>query len=497
MTWELQATVSDDIHRLVNVQGETLWGVTHRGFDADHPEALGAAEVDLPTGRTSLLLVKPLPGGLVLDAVRSYQGLVEGELSTLFLGIFDELLTTDSAPDRLCLEAIGLDAGGHPRIIPGIRRIRAPSVRFAIGEMIYHAAHGRPWAESLLPVNIALPECSQLLRTLVAELLDESAADSGLHVTIAEVTAALRRAGTPSALPLLPAERDLDPGQALTARLRAASAPTPASAFTAAHSPAPAHSRTAAHPHAGPHSRAAAESRGAAEPPAHVDSPELSGAARRLRAASRDSARRRRPSPRRRRRRASLFSRTASVLAAGRRGLLERLPTGRRRPRTWLTGLRACALLAASMTILGGAVMVWSWDSEEPATSVSSAQDQAVSMSDDEVVALLDDLCRKRSEALSSGDDEGLQALTIPDSSAAAADELLDLQAFVGNDYSIDVVDVAVREQTEASIIIDARMSTSASVDGEQSEFAPKYVEFELARHAGSWKILQVTEIEH
>ena len=496
MTWELQATISDDIHRLVNVQGETLWGVMHRGFDADHPETLGAAEVDLSTGRASLLLVKPVPGGLVLDAVRSYQGLLEGELSTLFLGIFDELRTIDSAPERLCLEAIGLDADGHPRIVPGIRRIRPPSIRFAIGEMIYHAGHGRPWAESLLPVNIALPECSQLLRTLVAELLEESAADSGLQDTIAEVSAVLRRAATPSALPLLPAERDLDPGQALTARLRAASAATPGSAPTAMQSHAPASSRAAAHPDAAADFRAATERRETGNPPTKVNSPEASGAARRLRAASRDNVRRRRPSWRGRGRRASLLSRTASAFAARRRGLLERLPTGRRRPRTWLTGLRACALLAASMTILGGAMMVWSRDSQEPATSVSSAQGQAESMSDAQVVALLDDLCRKRSEALSSGDDVGLQALTMPDSSAAAADELLDLQAFVGNDYSINLADVAVREQSENSMVIDARMSTSAIVDGEQAEFAPKNVEFELARQDRTWKILAVTEID-
>lgn len=457
MTWELQATVSDDIHRLVNSQGETLWGVAHRGFDVDHPGALGVADVDLPTGRTSLLLVDALPGGLVLDAVRSYQGLVEGELSTLFLGIFDELLATSDAPSRLCLQAIGLNAEGRPRIIPGIGRTRATSVRFAIGEMIYHAAHGRPWEESLLPVNIALSECSQSLRTLVAELLDESAADTGLQDTIAEVTTALRRAGTPTALPVLPAERDLDPGQALTARLRAANAP------------AGAHSTTAA------------------------DSPET-GAAGRLRAASRDSARRRHRDPRRRRRSISLSSRTTSVLTAGRRALSERLPTRRRRPRRWMTGVRSCVILAVAMTVVGGGLMLRSWTSEEPAP-VSSAPDHTVTMSDEQVLTLLEDLCQKRSEALSAGDDEGLGALTVPDSSAAAADDVLDLRAFAGNDYSITVDDPVIREQTERRILINARMSTAANVDGEETGFTPKHVEFHLARHAGAWKILEVTEI--
>lgn len=479
MTWELQATVADDIHRLVNVQGETLWGVAHSGFDADHPESLGAADVDLPSGRTSLLLVEPLPGGLVLDAVRSYQGLVEGELITLFLGIFDELLTTDSAPVRLCLEAIGLDADGHPRIIPGVRRDPASSVRFAIGEMIYHAAHGRPWAQSLLPVNIALSECSQLLRTIVAELLDESAADSGLRDTITEVSATLRRAGTPSALPLLPAERDLDPGQALTARLRAANAPS------ATQSPVAGRSRSAIHAHID------------ADHPADSGSPATVDAAGRLRAASRDSARPRRRRHRRDRRgAAALFSRTASALGAGGRRLIERLSGGGRLPPTRLTGFRACALLAALLTIIGGAVMVRSWSPEEPASSASSDQKQGVTMSDDEVVALLDELCRNRSAALKSGDDAKLRELTVPDSAAAAADELLDLQAFVGNDYSIEVIDPAVREQTEHRIVIDARMSTRARVGGEVSKFAAKHVEFELARHAGIWKILEVTELD-
>ncbi|PCC41261.1 hypothetical protein [Brevibacterium aurantiacum] len=78
MTWELQSPVSDDIYRLVNEQGRTLWGVAHRGFDVDHPQALGFVEVALPSGPTSLLLVEPFAGGFVLDAVRSYQGLVEG-----------------------------------------------------------------------------------------------------------------------------------------------------------------------------------------------------------------------------------------------------------------------------------------------------------------------------------------------------------------------------------------------------------------------------------
>ncbi|WP_350271363.1 hypothetical protein AAFP32_08015 [Brevibacterium sp. CBA3109] len=479
MTWELQGPVSDDIHRLVNGQGQTLWGVVHRGFDADHPEALGVADVDLPTGPASLLLVRPLAGGLVLDAVRSYQGLVEGELSTLFLGIVDELRGSSDPQTRLCLESIGLDADGRPRIIPGISRTSPSSTRFAIGEMIYHAAHGRPWEQSPLPVSIALPDCSQTLQTLVAQLLDASSTDSGLHDTLDEVSAALRRTGTPSALPLLPAERDLDPGQALTARLRAAKAPAVAGPDTTA---------------------------------VTARSPETRGAAGRLRAASREGVRGQ--GLRRNRGSASLLSGMWSLLATGGRSLLERLPIADRRPRNLVSGPRTWVLLAVLMTILGGAVMIRSWGSEGTAASVSSpehvsptsvespaqrtsaANGDAGEMSDSQILALLDDLCQKRSDALSTGDDQALAALTVPDSAAAAADELIDLNVFIGNDYTIDLDDTVIRESTDHHILIDARMSTSVTAEGEESGFAPTHVEFELVPHENAWKVLAVTEID-
>lgn len=481
MTWELQSPVSDDIHRLSNARGETLWGVAHHGFDIDHPEALGVADIDLPTGPTSLLLVKPLAGGLVLDAVRSYQGLVEGELSTLFLGIADELRGSSDARSRLCLECIGLDADGRPRTIPGISRTPPSSTRFVIGEMIYHAAYGRPWSQSPLPVAIALPGCSQPLQNLVAQLLDESITDGGLDDTLAEVTAALRRTGTPSALPLLPAERDLDPGQALTARLRAAKAPA------------------------------------VAHPPETTRPPETTGAADRLRAASRDGARKRRHEPRRPRRprRTSMLTRMSTLLETGRRSLLERLPVSGPRPRRWMSVPRAWAVVAVIMTVIGGAVMVRSLSSEDTAASVSSPQDvsqgqsstptseripphdDADAMSDSQILAHLNDLCQKRSEALSAGDDEALAALTVPDSSAAAADELLDLHPFVGNDYTIELDDPVIESRTDHRILIFARMSTSVTTSGEASAFEPAHVEFELERHADTWKILEVTEIDH
>ncbi|MCF2574350.1 hypothetical protein [Brevibacterium sp. UCMA 11754] len=482
MTWELQAPVSDDIHRLVNAQGQTLWGVAHGGFDADHPDALGIAEVDLPTGRTSLLLVEPLAGGLVLDAVRSYQGLVEGELSTLFLGIADELRGSSDAQSRLSLESIGLDADGHPRIIPGISRTSPASTRFAVGEMIFHAAHGRPWEQSPLPVSVALAGCSQPLQTLVAQLLGDSCAVSGLNDTLDEVSAALRRTGAASALPLLPAEPDLDPGQALTARLRAAKSPTPVRRPDTATAPG------------------RSEATG-------------TGAAGRLRAASREGVRRRRREPRRSRVSPNLLTRLSATIDEGCRSLLDRLQTVERRQKL-TTRPRAWALLAVFVTILGGAVMVRSWSTEGTAASVSSPEDSGPSsaessvpgtiepdsdaerMSDRQVLALLDDLCRKRSDALSAGDEQALAALTVPDSSAATADELLDLQAFVGNDYAIELDDPVVRERTDDHILVRARMSTSVTAEGKESGFEPTHVEFELVPHGSAWKILAVTETD-
>lgn len=176
---------------------------------------------------------------------------------------------------------------------------------------------------------------------------------------------------------------------------------------------------------------------------------------------------------------------------------------------------RAWAVVAVIMTVIGGAVMVRSLSSEDTAASVSSPQDvsqgqsstptsertpphdDADAMSDSQILAHLNDLCQKRSEALSAGDDEALAALTVPDSSAAAADELLDLHAFVGNDYTIELDDPVIENRTDHRILVDARMSTSVTTSGEASAFEPAHVEFELERHADTWKILEVTEIDH
>ena len=215
------------------------------------------------------------------------------------------------------------------------------------------------------------------------------------------------------------------------------------------------------------------------------------------------------------------LTRLSSTFGEGCRSLLDRLQSVERRPQKLTTGLRAWALIAVLVTILGGAVMVRTWSTEGTAASVSSPEDSVPSsaegsvpgtrepdsdagrmsdrdagrMSDSQILALLDDLCRKRSDALSAGDEQALANLTVPDSSAAAADELLDLHAFVGNDYAIDLDDPVVREQTDNHILVRARMSTSVTAEGKQAGFEPTHVEFELVPHGSAWKILAVTEI--
>lgn len=158
--------------------------------------------------------------------------------------------------------------------------------------------------------------------------------------------------------------------------------------------------------------------------------------------------------------------------------------------------------------------MVRSWISGESTASVSSTGDprpssgetrspntgeplsDAGKMSESQILALLDSLCQKRSDALSAGDEQALTALTVPGSSAAAADELLDLHTFVGNDYTIELDDPVIKEQTPHHILVEARMSTSVKSEGDESGFAPTSVEFELAPHGDDWKILAVTEID-
>ena len=138
MTWEFRATIADDIHRVVDSDGRSAWGVAHNDFDADDPRVLAFAEVALPNGTRSVLVVPASPGGLVLDVVRAYQGLTEAELCTLFLGIIEQLRTCTRPEDRLTLSAFALDADGRPVIVPGVTASLATTPRRALGEMIYH-----------------------------------------------------------------------------------------------------------------------------------------------------------------------------------------------------------------------------------------------------------------------------------------------------------------------------------------------------------------------
>ncbi|MCI4012626.1 hypothetical protein [Brevibacterium sp. ZH18] len=514
MTWHFHASVSDTIYRLVDEDARTVWGVDHGGFDANSSDALGEAEVELPTGTNSLLLVEPMPGGLVLDAVRSYQGLTDGELCTLFLGIFAELPGRADAEARLCLDSIGLDADGRPRIIPGITRTPVASARRAIGEMLYHAAHGRPWEESLLPVNLALPDVSQPLRTVIAEMLDDSADGSSLPTAIAEASAALRLSGVPSALPLLPAERDIDPGQALTARLRAVSA-HPAADTPPSSAQAPAGPVLTHHKPAG--SLAAALSEKVTDERGHGG-----GIAGRLRAVSRGKT------PRK--------SRKRHGRRAARLGLRSVWPTRRRQSDGARPGeagwrrFRIPMVAALFLMIIGAAVMIRLAgadassarpDQNSDTTAASARADgadgaeqvdetaertaertadpsagvDATGRSDNEIVAHLQDLCAERAEALSAGDADGLRALTVPDSTAALADELIDLHAYAGSDYAIELDDLEITKRTAGRIVITATMSTSADTGGQRAGFESKRLEFQLAQDAGEWKIAEVRDL--
>jgi hypothetical protein len=65
-------------------------------------------------------------------------------------------------------------------------------------------------------------------------------------------------------------------------------------------------------------------------------------------------------------------------------------------------------------------------------------------MNADDVTSVLEELCESRATALSKGDEAALKALTVPESAAAAADELIDLSTYADSDYSIDVEDVEI-----------------------------------------------------
>lgn len=508
MTWKFQSTIADDIHRVASSEGETVWGIDHRGFDAENHRGLGTAEVELPTGRRTLLLVPALPGGLVLDVVRTYQGLTDGELCTLFLGIVAELRDCCDAQDRLSLKAFGLDGRGRPTLIPGIRATLATTPRRAVGEMLYHAGHGRRWSECLLPADLALAEASSALRTIVGEFLADSAADSRLQSTLTEVTDAMRSLASPAALPLVPADRDVDPEAALTARLRVIAGHPPgrvSGEATAAGATAGAGRPSAETGDAG----AAAASRERAGAPEESRA-KPSATAQTLRAASR----------RRKRGRTSRVLRWA-VIGDGMKAGLDRLAGFR--PRAALIAAAIC------VTLIGGGLVWATWPGAEATGEDPADRQEAVDrqeakrgasdregsdgdgpaeagepggtggaedaqVDEGEVARVLEDLCSARARALSDGDEAGLRALTVPGSAAAAADELIDHSAFTGYDYIITVDEIGIVDVGADRIVASARMHSSASADGASERFETRTVEFELKRLAGRWKVEQVTE---
>ncbi|WP_025778309.1 hypothetical protein [Brevibacterium sp. VCM10] len=466
MTWEFQATIADDIHRVRDSDGRSAWGVVHREFDADHPRVLALAEVALPNGPRSLLIVPASPGGLVLDVVRAYQGLTEPELCTLFLGIVEQLRVCTRPEERLALSSFALDAEGRPVIIPGVRAPRATTPRRAVGEMIYHAVFGRPWAEALLPVDLALAESSSALRSLVAGLLDDAASDVGLETALAEAAESLRSLDRPAALPLVPAESATAPESALTARLRVASGLRPSRGSTGdiesnLGSPAP---------------------------------PLRGGGVSPLRAGAKSSRRSRRKRAEARRRLLTQILGALDSLRSRLRAMALSRVLGRS---TLLIGL------AVSLTLLGGIVVWSSWSSsvssirEETSSGQGSgpSPEQASSLGVDEVTGVLTDLCESRAAALSDGDSEALQALTVPESAAAAADELIDPSAYADSDYSIDIEDVTIVAADDDRVVASALMRSSAGSGDALQEFAAQSVEFELAKVEGRWLVAEVREI--
>lgn len=467
MTWEFQATIADDIHRVVDSDGRSAWGVVHNDFDADDPRVLALTEVALPNGARSLLIVPASPGGLVLDVIRAYQGLTEAELCTLFLGIIEELTTCTRPEDRLTLTAFSLDADGRPVIIPGISAPIVTTPRRAVGEMIYHAVHGRPWAEVLLPVELALSESSSALRSLVSGLLDDAASDIGLGTALAEAADSLRTLDRPAALPMVPDESETSPESALTARLRVATGLRP--------------NRRS--------EEGSGSTLGAPAPPLR------GGGVSPLRAEAKNSRR-----SRSERRRADgrwgwmtpLLHSVDSLWTRVRAVDLQRW-FGRS---TLLIGLTVC------LTVLGGIVAWTSWSStaavsEEEASSAKGADrppEPQPTMNADDVTAVLEELCESRATALSKGDEAALKALTVPESAAAAADELIDLSTYADSDYSIDVEDVEIVAADDVRVVASALMRSSGGTGADLVEFAEQTVEFELRRVEGTWLVAEVRE---
>ncbi|WP_166971657.1 hypothetical protein [Brevibacterium atlanticum] len=504
MTWEFQTTISDVVHRVTGPNGEPAWGVENRGFDEERNPSLPIAEVELPIGPRSLLIVPAFPGGLVLDAVRTYQGLSDPELCTLFLGIVASLRDVESAEQRLTLAAFALDAEGRPALIPGVAAAVPSTPRRALGEMLYHAACGRAWAECLMPVNLALAESSPALRSVVSELLADLPPDSaltagsGMAAALDEVAEAMRMLARPAALPLVPAERDSDPEAALTARLRVAAGHPPgrhANEGLTLEGPM----RAPASVPSGQHDRDGTATPGGRDP------------AVTLRAASR-GGHRREDGRRSARKRSGRIRRGHFGGMCERIGGLRGVLTGR-----WLIAGAVC------LTVLGG-LIVWgsrpgaeamndepnaaqgsedpngpraTTDADEPENPASEENGESAdgsTPSENEATRVLKDLCSARAEALSDGDSEALRLLTVPGSAAAAADELVDESVFAGQDYTIEVEDITVVTTAAEKIVARARMRSSAGTGETEEQFEARAVEFELRLADGRWRVAKVAE---
>ncbi|WP_210605408.1 hypothetical protein [Brevibacterium oceani] len=552
MTWDFQVTIADVVHRVIGPSGEHAWGVDHRGFDEARCPSLPIAEVELPTGSRSLLIVPSFPGGLVLDAVRTYQGLTDAELCTLFLGIVSALRDVESAADRLTLSAFALDAEGRPVLIPGVSAPLPTSPRRALGEMLYHAGCGRAWAECLMPVNLALAESSPGLRSVVGELLADMSPEAtptsgaGLAAALDEVAEAMRMLARPAALPLVPADRSSDPEAALTARLRVAAGHPPTRRT---------HER---HTHEGPFHEAPAheaDTAAASAPSGPTDgtaTPGGSDPAVTLRAASRGE--RRRESSRRQHRREgggrnarTRFGRKrrgrraggggaprsrggkSPRTADGMSGRLVRLSRQLAEVRERIGSLRGALtgrwLIAGAvcLTVFGGLIVWGSRPGAEAMNDVpnavqgsegpnggrastgavapeNTAAEETEESADDstpsdpEAIRTLKELCSARAEALSDGDVEALRLLTVPGSAAAAADELIDEAAFAGQDYTIEVEDITVEASAAEKIVARAQMRSSAGTGEDAQRFDARSVEFELRLVDGHWRVAEVTE---
>lgn len=163
---------------------------------------------------------------------------------------------------------------------------------------------------------------------------------------------------------------------------------------------------------------------------------------------------------------------------------------------TLLIGLTVC------LTVLGGIVAWSSWSSSaavsgEEASSAKGADrspEATSTPSADDVTAVLEELCASRAAALSHGDEVALKALTVPDSAAAAADELIDLSAYADSDYSIDVEGVVIVAADDDRVVASALMRSSGGTGADLVEFAEQTVEFELHRVEGTWLVAEVRE---